>query len=202
VGTISRLAAVVALAAGAAHSAIPPSAAESELDANVASAQRAIASGDPDAAVRAFDAIAAFYRRGGDMVSVAAADLEAARILFAHERYDDALALLERSEVHEIASARLAQRQHMRAFMLERQGDAAGAQRSLAAVNRRVTREDWNRFLADDAKRLGVGYGWPVLERRWLAPILVFEWGALVALVLVFYRRAVRRDVGAVKAGE
>jgi hypothetical protein len=33
---------------------------------------------------------------------------------------DDAFALLERSEGHEIASARLAQRQHIRAFVLER----------------------------------------------------------------------------------
>jgi len=191
---------LAAFAAGSAWADSGTSAA-AELDIHVTTVQRAIASGDRDGAVRAFDAIATFYRRGGDMASAAAADLEAARLLFAHERYDDAFALLERSEGHEIASAGLAQRQHMRAFVLERNGDAAGAHRSLAAVNRRVTREDWNRHLADDAKRLGVGYGWPALERRWLTPILVLEWSALIALVLVFYRRAVRREAGAANAG-
>jgi hypothetical protein len=47
-----------------------------------------------------------------------------------------------------------------------------------------------------------VGFGWPALERRWLTPILVLEWGALIALALVVYRRAVRRDAVAAKAGE
>jgi hypothetical protein len=151
--------------------------------------------------VRTFDAIAAFYRRGGDEASAAAADFEAARLLFANGRFDDAYALLDRSEGHEIASARLAQRQHMRALVLERRGDAAGARRAVTAVHRLVTREDWNRHLADDAKRLGVGFGWPRLERRWLTPILVVEWGALIALVVAIYRRAVRRE-GAAGANE
>jgi tetratricopeptide (TPR) repeat protein len=205
-GMLSTVAAIVALAAvfgaGNVQGAEPASIEEAELNAHLASAQQAMASGDRDGAVRAFDAIAAFYRRGGDQASAAAADLEAARLLFAQERFDDAFALLERSEGHEIASARLAQRQHIRAFVLERKGDVAGARRSIAAVSRRVTREDWNRHLADDAKRLGVGFGWPALERRWLTPILLLEWGALIALVLVVYRRAVRRDAVAAKPGE
>jgi hypothetical protein len=204
-GTISTIAAIVALAAllgtGDVHGAEPASVEEAELKAHLATAQQAMASGDRDGAVRAFDAIAAFYRRGGDLASAAAADFEAARLLFDQERFDDAYALLERSEGHEIASARLAQRQHIRVFVLERKGDTAGARRSLAAVNRHVTREDWNRHLADDAKRLGVSFGWPALERRWLTPILLLEWGALIALVLVVYRRAVRRDAVASKAG-
>ena len=185
------LALTAALGAGIGR-AEPTSGAEAELNAHVATARQALASGDRDSAIHAFDRIATFYRGGGDEASAAAADFEAARLLFEQQRFDDAYALLERSEGHEIASARLAQRQHMRAFVLERRGDAAGARRSIARVNRHVTREDWNRHLADDAKRLGVGYGWPALERRWLAPILVLEWGALVALVIALYRRAGR----------
>lgn len=198
--TIAALAA--ALVAGDARGAEPASIEEAELKAHLATAHQAMASGDRDGAVRAFDAIATFYRRGGDQASAAAADFEAARLLFAQDRFDDAYALLERSEGHEITSARLAQRQHIRVFVLERKGDAAGARRSLAAVNRQVTREDWNRHLADDAQRLGVGYGWPALDRRWLGPILVLEWGAVIALVIVVYRRAVRRGASADKAGE
>ena len=177
-----------------AFAAESPSIDEAELKAQLAAARQAIAAGDADGAVRTFDAIAMFYRRGGDEASAAAADFEAAKLLFAKERFDDARALLDRSEGHEIASARLAQRQHMRAFVLERQGDTTGARHAIGAVNRLVTREDWNRHLADDAKRLGVGYGWPRLERRWLAPILVVEWVALIALVIAIYRRAVRRE--------
>jgi hypothetical protein len=193
---------LVAIAAFAvAFAAEPPSAEEAELKAQLAAARQAIAAGDADGAVRTFDAIAAFYRRGGDEASAAAADFEAARLLFASERYDEAWPLLARSEGHEIASARLAQGQHMRVVVLERRGDAAGARQAIAAVNRHVTREDWNRHLAEDAKRLGVGYGWPPLERRWLAPILVVEWVALIALVIAIYRRAVRRE-GAAGASE
>jgi hypothetical protein len=88
---------LAAFAAGSAWADSATSAA-AELDIHVTTVQRAIASGDRDGAVRAFDAIATFYRRGGDMASAAAADLEAARLLFAQERYDDAFALLERSE--------------------------------------------------------------------------------------------------------
>jgi hypothetical protein len=204
VGTLSTLVTIAVLALGVSdvRSAEPASIEEAELKAHLATAHQAMASGDHDGAVRAFDEIATFYRRGGDQASAAAADFEAARLLFAQERFDDAYALLERSEGHEIASSRLAQRQHIRAFVLERKGDAAGARRSVATVNRQVTREDWNRHLADDAKRLGVRYGWPALDRRWLGPILVLEWGAVIALVIVVYRRAVRREAGRAKAGE
>ena len=81
--------------------------------------------------------------------------------MFAHERYDDAFALLERSEATRSRARGLPSASTCARSVLERKGDTAGARRSLAAVNRRVTREDWNRYLADDAKRLGVGYGWP-----------------------------------------
>jgi len=188
--TVALAATLVACPAGADETAND---AEAELRSHLVAAEQAIAAGDADGAVRAYDAVAAFYRRGGDDASAAAADFEAARLLFARERFDDAFALLDRSEGHEGTSARLAQRQHMRAFVLERRGDPAGARRAIASVNRKVTREDWNRHLADDASRLGVGYGWPRLGRRWLNALLVVEWGALAALVIVVYRRAVRR---------
>ena len=194
--------ALAAALAGVARAEDPAPAAAAELRAQLDAAHQSIAAGDADGAVGAFAQIAAFYRRGGDEASAAAADFEAARLLFAQQRFEDAFALLDRSEGHEIASARLAQRQHIRAFVLERKGDTAGARRSIAAVSRRVTREDWNRHLADDAERLGVPFGWPTPRRRTLNVILVFEWGALVALVLVVYRRAARRDAGGATARE
>lgn len=190
------LAIVAALGAGSARGDDEATQAKAALDAHVATARQAVAANDRDGAVAAFDAIASFYRRGGDEASAAAADFESARLLFGADRFEEAWSRLERSEGHEIASDRLAQGQHMRAAMLERRGDAAGARDAIAKVNRYVTREDWNRYLAGDAKRLGVGYGWPALDRGLLGPIVALEWAALVALVLVVYRRAVRRERG------
>ena len=103
------------------------------------------------------------------------------------------LRTLAQSEGDEIESARLAQRVHLRVAALERRGDVATARASLAAVNRTVTREDWNRHLGDDAQRLDVAYGWPKLRRSRLVPLLVLEWGALAALVVFAYRRGARR---------
>ena len=169
-----------------------------ELDVRLARARQAVAAGDTRRAVDEFQGIAVFYRRGGDRRSAAVADLEAARGLAQLGSWDEAFATLAVSEGDELDSARLAQRQRIRAIVLERRGDVAGARDAIASVRRQVTREDWKRHLADDAKRLGVAYGWPALERGVLGPILVVEWIALIALVVILYRRGSR---GAAREG-
>ena len=163
--------------------------AKAELDRRVALARDALNAGDARGAVNAFHDIATFYRGGGDRRSAAVADLEAARLLVGLGSWDEAFATLAPSEGDEVESAGLAQRQHIRAVVLERRGDAAGARDAIVSVRRVVTREDWHRHLADDAKRLGVSYGWPALDRGTLGPILVLEWIALGALVVILYRR-------------
>jgi len=170
--------------------------AEGELKARLALARHALANGNARGAVQEYHAIAAFYRRGGDKASAAAADFEAARTLVTLGLWDDAFATLAQSEGDEIDSARLAQRLDSRVVVLERNGDAPAARAALRAVNRVVTREDWNRHLGEHARRLDVPYGWPKLDRRTLAPILVLEWGALAALVYFTYRRGSRHARG------
>ena len=163
-----------------------------ELDGRLARVRAALATGDVPGAIDAFRAVAAFYRTGGDRRSAAAADLEAAYLLSQLGSWDDAFATLAPSDADEVESPRLARRQHIRVVVLERRGETAAARDAIVAVRRAVTREDWHRHLAGDAKRLGVAYGWPALERRTLAPILLVEWGALIALVVVLYRRGGR----------
>jgi hypothetical protein len=202
-----------ALAAGVMHAAafaVPPASnealvealvqaegesdAEGELKARLALAEHALSTGNARGAIQEYHAIAAFYRRGGDKASAAAADFEAARTLVTLGLWDDAFATLAQSEGDEIDSARLAQRLDIRVVVLERNGDVPAARAALRAVNRIVTREDWNRHLGDHARRLDVAYGWPTLDRRTLRPILILEWGALAALVVFAYRRGARRE--------
>ena len=68
------LAIVAGLVAGGARGDDAALQAKAALDAQLAIARQAMAASDRDGAVAAFDAIAAFYRRGGDEASAAAAD--------------------------------------------------------------------------------------------------------------------------------
>ncbi|MEO8485939.1 MAG: hypothetical protein ABI585_06320 [Betaproteobacteria bacterium] len=167
-----------------------------ELTARLDLASRAIAEGRSRDAIAQFRALAAFYRRGGDIASAAAADLEVARLLVSLGRFDDAFAALAPSEGHEHESPRLAQRTGIRVAAFERTGDTPGARTALAAVNRNVARGDWEKFLASDAQRLGVAYGWPTPDARTIALILAAEWIGVGALVAFLVRRSGKRTRG------
>jgi hypothetical protein len=164
-----------------------------ELERRLARARHASDGGDTQQAIDAFHSLASFYRRGGDRRSAAVADLEAAQRLAQLGRWDEAFVALGPSDEDEPESARLARRRHIRAIALERRGDARGAREVVASARRAVTQEDWQRHLAEDARRLGVAYRWPPLDADVLAPLVVLEWGALAALVVVLYRRGARR---------
>ena len=119
-------------------------------------AKAAVAAGNPAAAAGAYLELAALYRHGGDRVSAAAADLEAARALVDLDRYDEADRVLAASGDDDHDASAAAQRIHLRVVALERQGRHGEARAVLAQASRSLPDAAWNRELGDDAHRLGV----------------------------------------------
>lgn len=128
----------------------------SEVVLRLEQAKAAVAAGDPAAAAGAYRDLAALYRRGGDRVSAAAADVEAARALIDLGRYDEADRVLATSSDDDGDAIGHAKRSHLRVIALERRGDRDGARAVLAQAGRSLSDTTWDRELGDDAHRLGV----------------------------------------------
>lgn len=154
--------AAIALAAVGIAAAAPADLA-GEVEARLARARAAEAAGDRGAAIDLYVGLAEFYRRGGDRVSGAVADSEAARVLIDIQRYDDAVRLLDAVGPDDRDLDRAAQRDHLRVIAHERAGRLRDAREVLLRARDAYADPLWNHYLRADAIRLGVDRP----ERSW-----------------------------------
>ena len=146
-----------------------------------------LALGDRSNALGQFEANLRYHRQRGDQTSIANYLQYCAQIYAELHDYPTAQRYLEEARLLVLKNtARLAEIDHWRATIAERNNDLARAREIVETARKQVSESDWRQFLQADAVRLGLDLttpaGWSN-ERKAMYLLFVF---AIFILLIVF----------------
>ncbi len=148
-----------------------------------------LALGERPAAVAQFDALARIHLAQRDRRAAAVAALRAAQAMLDVDRYDEvARRAADFARIGDDDPARRAQMEALRVSAYARGHHADLARQALLESRRDLPPAVWNRFLREEAVRLGA---WSGTSSRWLVPALGAFTVAIALSVLLWRRRRV-----------
>lgn len=154
-----------------------------------------LALGDRSNALGQFEANLRYHRQRGDQTSVANYLQYCAQVYAELHDYPTAQRYLEEARLLVLKNtARLAEIDHWRATVAERNSDLARAREIVETARKQVSESDWTQFLQADAVRLGLDLttpaGWSN-EHKAMYLLFVF---AICTLLIVFAKITGRAD--------